>query len=279
VIVEDFSDAALVVLGHGSTKHARSGATVFQHAAELRARRIFGEVREAFWKQAPQLNEVLAELRWKRIFIVPLFISEGYFSENVVPRALGFDQRAGAGFRRQQCREGQQWFYCRPIGTHERMTVALLAKAQEIVQKFPFPRAPAPEQTTLFVAGHGTEQDENSRQAIERQVELIQGQKIYAEVHAIFLEEEPRIDACYQLARTRNLIVVPFFISDGMHVEEDIPVLLGEPERLVQKRLKAGQPTWRNPTEREGKLVWYTTSVGSDPSVAEMILDRAREVR
>ena len=36
---------------------------------------------------------------------------------------------------------------------------------------------------------------------------------------------------CHALAQTKNLVVVPFFISDGLHTQEDIPVLLGEPER------------------------------------------------
>ena len=58
---------------------------------------------------------------------------------------------------------------------------------------------------------------------------------------------------------------------------EDIPVLLGEPERLVKERLAAGQPTWRNPTEKNGKLVWYSASVGMEPLLAEVILERVRE--
>ena len=72
-------------------------------------------------------------------------------------------------------------------------------------------------------------------------------------------------------------MVVPFFISDGLHTVEDIPVLLGEPERVVQQRLAAGQPTWRNPTERNDKLVWYSTAVGSEPGIADVILARVRE--
>jgi sirohydrochlorin cobaltochelatase len=100
---------------------------------------------------------------------------------------------------------------------------------------------------------------------------------LYAAVHAIYLEETPRINACYELAETRNIVVVPFFLSDGMHTQEDIPVLLGEPERIVKERLAAGQSTWRNPTEKNGKLVWYSNAVGTDPHVAEVILERVQE--
>jgi sirohydrochlorin cobaltochelatase len=91
------------------------------------------------------------------------------------------------------------------------------------------------------------------------------------------MEEAPRIADCYQIAPSRNLVVVPFFISDGLHAVEDIPVLLGEAERIVKQRLAAGQPTWRNPTEKNGKLVWYSPSVGTEPLMADVILERVKE--
>ena len=245
---------------------------MFQHAAELRRRKIFAEVREAFWKQEPKVADVLKGLASPRIFIAPLFISEGYFASDVIPRALGF-QPGHSTINFQQ----STLFYCQPVGTHESMTGVLLARAREMASRFPFPRAPKPNETTLFVAGHGSEQNENSRQAIEHQVELIRALKEFADVQAVYLEEDPRIVQCYELARTRNIIVVPFFISDGMHTQEDIPMLLGEPERIVRERLASRQPTWRNPTERKEKLVWYASAVGTEPRIAEVILERVRE--
>ena len=270
---EEYSDAALVVLGHGSTKNEDSSIPVHQHAAELRRRKIFAEVHEAFWKQEPQIKTVLAALSTEHVFIVPLFISEGYFSSDIIPHALGF-------LPAQPVLTNQRstWFYCRPVGTHQKMTSILLARAREVAIKFPFPRAPKPHDTTLFIAGHGTPQNEDSRKAIDHQVELIRATNEYAEVHALFLEEDPRIEKCYELARTKNIIIVPFFISDGMHTREDIPIMLGEPERIVRERLATGQPTWRNPTERKDKFVWYADAVGTEPAVADIILQRVKEI-
>jgi sirohydrochlorin cobaltochelatase len=91
------------------------------------------------------------------------------------------------------------------------------------------------------------------------------------------MEEQPRIEDCYTMTPATNIVVVPFFISDGLHSYEDIPVMLGEARPAVQDRLKQGQPTWRNPTEKRGKRVWYAASVGSDPFVADVILERVRE--
>lgn len=277
VDIPDFSDAALVLLGHGSTQNAGSAGPVCQHAAELRRRSIFAGVHEAFWKQPPQVKEVLAGLTASRVFIVPLFISEGYFSEEIIPRELGFAIGSDRASRITH-HSARTWFYCQAIGTHDSMTRVLLARASEVVETFPFPRAPKPRDITLFIAGHGTERSDNSRQAIERQMELIRAQNLYAGVHAIFMEESPRIADCFELAITRNIVVVPFFISDGLHTQEDIPVLLGEPERRVRERLAGGRPTWRNPSEKRGKLVWYTAAIGSEPHLADVILERVREM-
>ncbi len=273
---QDFSHAALVLLGHGSTRNTGSAAPVYLQAGELRARSVFGEVREAFWKQEPRVTEVLSDITMTNVFLAPLFISEGYFAEEAIPRELGF--RTGQGeFSRVQRRGAQTLFYCKPLGTHDTMTAVVLARAREIVDKFPFPRAPLPQETTLFIAGHGTDKNEDSRKSIERQVERVGGLNSYACVHGVFLDEEPRVGECYGMAETRNIAVVPYFISDGMHTQQDIPVMLGEPERIVRQRLQNGQPPWRNPTERKGKLVWYASSVGSHPQIAEVILERVGE--
>ena len=259
------------MLGHGTELNENSAAPVTQHVAELRRRRLFREVREAFWKQEPQIKKVLADISAPRVFIAPLFISEGYFAGQVIPRELGFggSNRLKAG--------NSELIYCAPIGTHDGMTKVILSRAAEVVKAFPFPRVPKNSETTLFIAGHGTEKNENSRKPIERQVELIRVQGIYTNVHAIFLEEAPRIPECYALAQTKNMVVVPFFISDGLHTQEDIPVLLGETKKNIGERLAAGQPVWRNPMERNGKLVWYSPAVGTEPGIADVILERVHE--
>ena len=156
------------------------------------------------------------------------------------------------------------------------MTAVLLEKAREVVEKNPFPRAPKTKDLTLFIAGHGTEQNENSRASIQHQAELIRAQNVYAGVHAVFLEEAPKVSECFYLAETRHIVVVPFFISEGMHTQEDIPVMLGDSKRIVQQRLGMRQPPWRNPTERNGKLIWYSAVVGTHTKIAEVILERVK---
>ncbi len=275
---DDFSDAALVLVGHGSTVNADSSAPTYQHADELRRRGDFGQVIECFWKLEPGITGVMRGVFAPRVFVVPLFISEGYFTEQVIPRELGLCKNDQPDFPRVQQVGAQKIHYCGPVGTHESMTEVILSRAREVVEKFPFPCAPKPKGTTLFIAGHGTGNNENSRKAIERQVELIRARDVYADVHPVFMEEEPRIGDCYNMAATRNILMVPFFISDGLHSFEDIPEMLGEAKKVVHERLRSGQPTWRNPTEKKGKLVWYSRSIGNEPHIADVIMERVREI-
>jgi sirohydrochlorin cobaltochelatase len=269
---EDFSDAVVVLLGHGASENADASAPVFQHAAVLRERKLFAEVREAFWKQDPGIQDVLASLQRRRIFIVPLFMSEGHFSGQVIPDALGFP--AGNSEIRNPKSEIH---YCLPVGTHPRFAEVVVSRAAEVVRQFPFPREPQPRETTLFIAGHGTLQNENSRKSVEDQAARVRATDIYAAVHSIFLEETPKINECYALASTRHMIVVPFFLGEGLHTRQDIPVQLGESGQAVRQRLAAGKPAWRNPTEKQGKLVWLAAPAGTSPAMVDVVLDRVRD--
>lgn len=266
-----------MLVGHGSTLNADSAAPTHQHADALRRRGVFAQVVTCFWKEEPSVGGVLRGVFAPRVFIVPLFISEGYFTEEVIPRELGFCASGQREFPRMQQRGGQTLYYCGPVGTHDSMTEVLLARARAVVAQHPVASPPRPADTALFIAGHGTGNNENSRKAIERQVELIRARGEYAEVHPAFMEEEPRIGGCWAVAQSRNLVMVPFFISDGLHSFEDIPVMLGEPPAVVQTRLRSRQPTWPNPTERQGKQLWYAPSIGTEPLLAEVVLERVRE--
>jgi len=276
VIQTHYQDSTIIILGHGTTQSESSSTTVLEHAASLRKLGQFTGVLPAFWKQEPFFENVIKEAKSSRVFIVPFFISEGYFSDSVIPKALGFLDESGTITR--QLRIGAQTlFYTRPVGAHPAMTEVILSRAREVVKQFPFPACPKPSETSLVIAGHGTKQNSRSREAIDFQVSRISTQRIFADVHAVFLEEPPGISESYALASSRHVVVVPFFASDGLHVTEDIPVLLGEAGPVVKRRLAAGLPTWRNPTEKQGKLVWYSRSVGAAALMTNVILELVRE--
>lgn len=271
-------DTALVLLGHGSTVNSASADPVYRHATALRERGIFGQVLEGFWKQEPSLAGVLRGVWTKRAVVVPLFTTEGYFTQTVLPRELGFPMLAdGGGYASRMINKSREVFYAQPVGTHPRMAEVLERRAAQIVSERPFPFAPKPADTSLVLVGHGTSRDRNSRRTLESHAAVIRARSGFSEVLAMFMEEPPLIAEVYLVAQRRNVVVVPFFVSDGLHAYEDIPVLLGETEALVRDRMARGLEVWRNPTERHGKRVWLASSLGSEMWISEVILQRAHE--
>src|SRR6266478_5812267 len=150
-----------------------------------------------------------------RAYVVPNFISEGYFTQTVVPRELELDGRI------TKRSNGQIWRYCEPVGNHPLMTELLLKRARDVA-----PDA-APAETSLLIVAHGTDLNENSAVAAKREAEKIRALGRYAAVLNVYMEEPPLVSDWKKLTKTRNVVVVPFFISDGLHSYEDIPVLLG----------------------------------------------------
>ena len=172
------SGRALLIVGHGSTVNPDSGAPTWANAAELRRRNIFAETACAFWKEEPSLRDVWKMIESGEVYVVPNFISEGYFTQKVIPRELELD---GAVTRRH----GRVVNYCEPVGNHSRMTDLLLRRAVEVA-----PEA-SPEKSSLLIIGHGTSLNENSGAAVKEQVRRIAALERYAEVFGVFMEEEP----------------------------------------------------------------------------------------
>jgi sirohydrochlorin cobaltochelatase len=270
-------NATLVLIGHGSSKNAESRRSVEKHAAALRRRGLFGRVWECFYREKPFVREIWDRAPAGEVFAIPVFMSEGYFTQEVLPRELGLKKGNACSVRMSQ--DGRRVLrYGRPVGTHPSMTGVVLARAEEVLKSFPAGAPPRMDETALVIAGHGTLKNDQSREVIDRQVEIIRGLGIYAEVHPAFMEEDPRIGGCYGFVLAPNLVMVPFFVGDGMHVLEDIPVLLGENKLEVRRRLECGEAVWHNPTSRHGKRVWYTGSVGLEPLLADVILERVQEL-
>jgi len=263
------SKPALLIVGHGSTVNPDSSAPTWAHATEIERRGLFSEVRCAFWKEEPSLRDALYQFDPARIgdvFVVPNFISEGYFTQTVVPREL---ELSGSSTRRDT---GQVWHYCQPVGSHVGMTELLLQRATEIAPGID------PAQTTLLIVAHGTDLNENSAAAAKREVEKIRSLNRYAAVLNVYMEEQPLVSDWASLTSTPNVVVVPFFIADGLHSYEDIPRLLGiEAESSTGGRAKDGNEVFRgNPYSLHGRSLFYAPSIGTDPRMADIIIAQTK---
>ena len=254
-------DSALIIVGHGSTVNPDSDLPTYEHAEEIRRRGVFGEVHCCFWKEEPSMREVLHMVDRDDIYVVPNFISEGYFTQKVIPRELELTGPVTT------MADGRTVKYCEPVGSHERMTEVLLHRAGETAPGVP------PEKTSLLIIGHGTSLNENSAVAVKEQVERIAARSDYAEVVAGFMEEMPRVTDWRTLTTQPNVVAVPFFISDGLHSYQDIPVLLGiEPDE--GEAASRRDVFRRNPYLLDGRVLYYASAIGTERLFADVILDQ-----
>ncbi len=263
---------ALVIAAHGSHLNPNASDPTYAHADTVRETGAFDEVREAFWKEEPHFREVIRTLEADEVFVVPLFISEGYFTEQVIPRELRLDDWDPERWDSDGTSASQATLavddvdktvhYCGPVGTHDAMTDVIVQRAESVTED-----PDVGEGFGLAVVGHGTERNENSAKAIEYHTDRIREQDRFDEVKALFMDEEPEVDDVTDYFETDDVVVVPLFVADGYHTQEDIPEDMG-----LTEDYRLG---WDVPGEVDGHRIWYAGAVGTEGLMADVILERA----
>jgi sirohydrochlorin cobaltochelatase len=241
---------ALVIVGHGSHLNEDSSLPVYEHAERIRRTGEFDEVVECFWKEEPSMRHVLDTVESDEVYVVPAFISEGYFTQQVVPRELGLEgtvtQKGGKTVR-----------YAGPLGTFEGMPDVVLERANDLMGG-----KQTSGRTALVLLGHGTDLNKNSGGVIYLNAGRIRERGAYDLVEVGFLDQEPEIGEVVESVESENVVLIPVFIAEGWHTRETIPGDLGLTGEV---------------TAREGKMIFYGAPVGTHPSMANLIAARARE--
>lgn len=249
---------ALVIVGHGSHLNGDSSLPVYEHAERIRDEFAgeYDEVVECFWKEEPSMRHVLDTLESDEVYVVPAFISKGYFTQQVIPRELGLEGEVTH-------RGGKTIRYAGPLGTSELMADVILERTADLMQD----KSPEPGETTLVLLGHGTDLNKNSSGVIYLNADRIRERGEYDAVEVGFLDQEPEITKVVGGSEAANVIVIPVFIAEGWHTRETIPEDLG----------LTGEVTRMQGETRE-KTVFYGAPVGTHPSMAGLIAARAREI-
>ncbi|MFB6236567.1 MAG: CbiX/SirB N-terminal domain-containing protein [Halopenitus sp.] len=265
---------SLVIVAHGSHLNPDSSTPTYEHADTIRSVGAFDEVRTGFWKEEPHIREVLRTVEGDEVYVVPLFISEGYFTEQVIPRELrlsGWDvsewdsDGLSADTATLVAEDiDREVHYCGPVGTHESMTDVLVRRAETVTDD--------PDVGDGFgfaVVGHGTERNENSAKAIEYHADRLRELDRFDEVKALYMDEDPEVDDVADFFEADDVIVVPLFVADGFHTQEDIPEDMG-----LTDDYRTG---YDFPSEVDGHRIWYAGAVGTEPLMADVILERAAD--
>ena len=242
---------ALVIVGHGSHLNEDSSLPVYEHAARIREDDEYDEVVECFWKEEPSMRHVLDTVEAEDVCVVPAFISEGYFTQQVIPRELGL---TGPVTRK----DGKTVRYAGPLGTFEGMADVILERAGDLLKGKEIP----PGRRALVLLGHGTDLNKNSGGVIYLNAERTRERDLYDLVEVGFLDQDPEIGEVVENVEAENVVLIPVFIAEGWHTHETIPEDLSLTGEV---------------TVREDKTIYYGAPVGTHPSMAGLIVARARE--
>ena len=196
------------------------------------------------------MRHVLDTVESEEVFVVPAFISEGYFTQQVIPRELGL---RGPVFRK-----GEKTIrYAGPLGTFEGMADVILERTDDLLRGRVISG-----RTALVLLGHGTDLNKNSGGVIYLNAARIRERGIYDIVEVGFLDQEPEIGVVVEGVEAENVILIPLFIAEGWHTRETIPGDLGLTGEV---------------TACDRKTIYYGAPVGTHPSMANLIAARARE--
>jgi sirohydrochlorin cobaltochelatase len=196
------------------------------------------------------MRHVLDTVESDEVYVVPAFISEGYFTQQIIPRELGLEGAVTTKGYKTLC-------YAGPLGAFERMPDLILERAGDLMRDRQISG-----RTALVLLGHGTDLNKNSGGVIYLNAERIRERNIYDSVEVGFLDQEPEIGAVVSRVPAGNVILIPLFVAEGWHTRETIPHDLGLTGEV---------------TVRDDRTIFYGDPVGTHPSMANLIAARARE--
>ena len=236
----------VLLVGHGSHYNPDSSAPTLEHAERLRQLGRFDQVGVGFWKEEPSLARALEAFDVDDVTVVPVFMSNGYFVQQVIPREMRLQGR-------KSCVDGRTVRYTPAIGDHPSLAKVVVQRAEE---------AGARPDDALAVLGHGTPRNPESERNIYQQTDYVRELDVFGEVVTVFLDQEPNMQDVFEMVHARRVVMVPLFIADGWHVEETIP---------EDMALDA------NAERPDGRALLYSGAVGTHPSVADVITELVEE--
>ncbi len=116
--------------------------------------------------------------------------------------------------------------------------------------------------TALVLLGHGSHLNANSSAPVYAHAARLRATGRFAEVRTGFWKEEPSFARVLDGCEAAEVVAVPVFISNGYFTRTVIP-----------REMRLDGPV----TVRDGQRITCTGPVGADPSLADVLVERALE--
>jgi sirohydrochlorin cobaltochelatase len=253
-MAEAWRRRTLVVVGHGSPSRPEGTRSVEALAENLRARRLFADVRAAFLKVPPYLTEVFGDLDDRGTYLVPHLAADG-----VVGEAL-----------RGALMERTNIVLCRATGTHPDVTRIAMQRLAELCST----QVLDPKRLGILVAGHGTARNPESAERAHAFAEALIAARAGIAAVAAFIEQSPSIGEWDRLLAADEIAVVPLLMAEGRHGADDVARLLGVASGAFDVSVEG---PFAGPFAARGRKVWLLRPLGVDPAFADIALARVAE--
>ncbi len=201
-------DTALVLLGHGSSKHASSSMSVRLHADVIRRMGVFHSVHCGFLKETPLIEECLDQITAEKVVILPVFLAAGYYTQKVIPEKLQLTKYRG------------RVTYLKALGLDAYVQEIILEQAQRAMGEW------SELDTSLVLLGHGSTKSKHSKDTLLEHIAGLRQRSKFAQITDLWLEEPPFIKDWQVEVTQKQVLFIPYLIADGQHGGWDIPQLI-----------------------------------------------------
>lgn len=242
----------LVLVAHGSEKRPQSVDFLHALANELRGQGTFSAVEALFMRGQPSVSGfgaiVTAAGPTTPVVVVPVFMGRGYYTDELVPQALGLSGIA------------HPVVYADPVGCHAQMPHLIATKAQAVARAAGL----EPKRSGLMLVAHGSSRPGGSGDTPKAMAQAIAAQGGFARVETSFLEQDPRAAEWRTIFPTEDVVVIPLVLAQGLHGTRDIPAAFGfGPEGGVCR-------------DESGRTIVLASGLGLEPDLSRMVREMAQ---
>ncbi|MDH3742489.1 MAG: hypothetical protein OER56_12925 [Hyphomicrobiales bacterium] len=203
----------LLIVAHGERGGAGDDQFVHRLVNSLQRLPQYASVRTCFISKEPSLSRVFKGLPPGPVVIYPLFMSDGYFVKQAIPRSIEMDgAKIGAEPERHPA------VILTPVGLNPHLPRLVANLVERTARDLYLPMRDC----HLLLAAHGSKHDGASRRATLAVAEALKKEGTVAGIEVGFLEEQPFLDD--QITKIKGpVIAVGLFASEGMHGAIDLP--------------------------------------------------------
>jgi sirohydrochlorin ferrochelatase len=201
---------ALLIAAHGDCGGPGGNVLASELARRMRQAGRYREVAVGYLSCSPSIEEAAAHMASGTIILYPLFMSNGYYVSEAIPKRLGLSNDGVDPL-------GRRVIIHEPLGLHPELPQLLHSAAVDAAAG----KAVSPKSATLLLVAHGSAHAPHSATAAQRIRDWMAGRGVFAAVELAFLEEEPLF---VPLLRNcpRPTFVLGLFAGEGMHGGDDI---------------------------------------------------------